>query len=174
MATKDTKENDLAGEQKKSKKKAEPLRKITVKAVWGDKPDIEQILAAPDKILPMMQVYGVAKKAKLGTSDYGDFVRFLGDFRAVNMKTGKLYRSSVLLLPRFLEDDLAAALGGEGTAAEFAVEISAKYDKSAATQYVYLADSLVEAAETDAMKALENRISTVGRSKRLAAPGASK
>lgn len=144
-----------------------PVRKITVKAVYGAV-DIEKVLAAKDTGLPIMDVYGIATAAKEGESDYGVYCKFIGQFRAVNLETGETFRSATLLLPRFLEEQLMGLLGGGAVAAEFAVRIQAVYDKTSATKYVYVADSLVEAQESDAFKALEARVCE--RYKALAAP----
>lgn len=138
---------------------AEPLRKITVKTVYGEV-DLERLLKDKTKALPIMDVYGLCRKSKAGETDFGPYVRFLGEFRAVNCETGAMYRAPVLLLPKFLEEELAAATGDANAAkeVEFAFRLSAKYDAKAATKYVYLADSLVEASQSDAMTALESRI----------------
>lgn len=135
------------------------LRKITVKSVYGGV-DVEKVLAAPNKLLPVMQVYGIVTDSKEGASDYGDYIKFLGQFRAINMETGEMFRAATMLLPKFLEDELRGIMSSGAVNAEFAVQINATYDKSAATKYVYVADSLVEPQESSALSALEQRIAS--------------
>lgn len=151
---------------KAPKDKAEPLRKITVKTVCGGKDAdvkaamLEKVMKDKTKVHSIMRVWGVATRLKPGASDLGPYVKFNGQFRALNIETGEVFRSAAMLLPKFLEEELAGAMGaGESAkASEFALEIGVKYDKTAATSYVYTADSLVQMAESDQMKQLEQRI----------------
>lgn len=152
---------DKSANKATEKSHGTPVRKITVKQVWGSTIDFEEIQKSPDGLLPIMDMFGIAARYKPGESDYGPFTRFIGQFRAINLKTGEMFRAPVCLLPKFLEEDLVAAMtqkDGELNNAEFGVRLSAKYDKTAATKYVYIADSLIESGQSDAMTALENRI----------------
>lgn len=153
-------------------KEREQLRKITVRKVMGEKPDIEALLKAPGKRMDLMDVYGVVTKAKPGSSDYGEYVRFLGTFVAINLQTKEEFESSVCILPRFLEEGLYGALGTEGAQnVEFALRLSIKYDKEAATNYVYEHKNLVPTKETDAMQALADKVKAAAKA--LPAPSKS-
>lgn len=153
-------------------KKAEPLRKITIATVYG-KPKLADLMAAAEKkeVLPIMDVWGIATRAREGKSDYGAFVRFNGQFRAMNLATGELFRAATMLLPRFLEEELAAVLADANALnAEFGVRITAKFDEDASTKYVYLADPIVEPKETAQLADLTERIGKA----RLALPAPGK
>lgn len=151
---------------KAPKDKAEPLRKISTRTVLGSKDEdvkgmiLEKVMKDKTKDHPLLRVWGVATRYKPGNSDFGAFLKFNGQFRALNIETGAVYRSAALLLPKFLEDELAGALGSMDAPkpSEFAIEIGAKYDKTSATSYVFTANSLVETSESDQMKQLESRI----------------
>lgn len=144
-----TKKSD---EKPAERKAAEAIRKITVKTVSGGKPSIEAILASPGKTLPLMDIYGVATSMKPGATDYGPYVKFLGQFEGINLATGEVFTAPALLLPKFLEEQLAGALGASANAnAQFAFRLSARYDESAATNYVYVAKSLIPTKESDAL-----------------------
>jgi hypothetical protein len=153
-------------EKANAKDKGTSLRRITVKTVCeGKDGDIKgemlaKVLKDKAKTFPVMRVWGVATRLKPGASDLGPFVRFLGAFRAVNIETGELFRAPVCLLPKFLEDQLAAGMGsGENVKpAEFAIEIGVKYDKTSATSYVYTGDEMIATTESDQMLQLEARI----------------
>ncbi len=153
-------------EKVNAKDKATSLRRITVKTVCetpgGDiKGDmLEKVMKDKTKTHPVMRVWGVATRLKPGASDLGPFVRFLGGFRALNIETGELFRAPVVLLPKFLEDQLAGAMGsGENVKpAEFAIEIGVRYDKTSATSYVYTGEEMVATSESDQMLQLEARI----------------
>lgn len=137
-----------------------PLRKITIATVKA-KPTLKELMAASEKneTVPIMDVWGVATRAKAGKSDYGDFLRFVGQFRAINLRSGESFRAAVCLLPRFLEEELEGILGAPGTVnAEFGVRITAKFDEDAASKYVYLADAIIEPAEMKLVAALTDRI----------------
>ncbi len=132
------------------------VRKLSIKIVCGGV-DVEQVFK--DKSIDLMDVYGVITRSTLVTSDYGDSVKFGGQFRAVNLATGEMFSSTVLYLPKFLEDELAGAMP-EGGTAEFAVRIGVEFNKESATKYIYIAKSLVEPKEMDQFKALELKVNS--------------
>lgn len=140
-------------------KDVERLRKITL-ATIGAKPDFELLMKADGKRKDLADIYGVATKAKPGTSDYGPYVAFLGQFRAVNLETKQVYESSKAIFPQFIEEELFGALGqgGETPNVEFAMRISAKYDKDAATKYVYDMKPIIPPRENAQFSALESRV----------------
>lgn len=150
----------------KDKNAAEPLRKITVATVCGDvKAEyLEALLRDKTKPIALLDIWGVATRAKPGESDFGPYVKFLGQFKALNIKDGALYRAPTCLLPKFLEEELYGALSAPGaSSAEFGFRVSVKYDKDSATSYVFLADSLVEPANNDALAALELKMGEARR-----------
>jgi hypothetical protein len=158
-------DGDEAAQAKSRKKSGEPLRKITVKTVTGGVTDelFAQLVASPKDPIPMMKVWGIATRMKPGSSDYGTYVKFNGQFRAVNIADGAIFRSSTMLLPKFLEDDLAGIIGvgaadGKTPQVEFGFELSVKYDKTSATKYVYMAENIVEAQDTDQLMKLDSLV----------------
>lgn len=143
-------------------------RKITLKTI-GAQPDFEKLMKAEGKKMSLAHIFGVITRSKPGQSDLGAFVKFLGQFKAVNTATGEIFESAAIILPRFLEEQLYGALPAEGAGnVEFAIELSAKYDKDAATKYVYEARNLLPLKENAQMKELESRVGE--RVKALAAP----
>jgi len=135
-------------------------RKITL-ATIGAQPTIKEVLASPDEKLALARIYGVASVAKPGASQHGPYVKFLGQFKAVNLRTGQVFTSNAMILPKFVEEQLFGAMGGESTqGVEFAFEMAAHYDESAATKYVYDAQHLLKAVDSEQMKQLESRISS--------------
>ena len=134
------------------------LRKLTVKSV-GCKPDFEALLAAPDKRMKLCRFYGIARKAKPDNSDFGDFVRFTGSFRGVNLADGEIYEAGALILPGVAQDLLAGALDNEEVSdVQFAFEIGLKYDATVVTKYTYTVESLIKAAENDPLQMLEKQM----------------
>lgn len=146
------------------KKDATPVRKISIKTVCGT-PDIEEVIKA--KKIDLMDVFGIVTRMKTTTSDYGESVKFIGQFRATNLATGELFKAPSLFLPKAWEEELSAAMT-TGANAEFALRVSVLYDKTSATKYVYDCVSLFEPQVSDAMLALEAKFSEA--QKRLPAP----
>lgn len=139
------------------------LKKITVKTCEA-KPDIEALLAykkehGENAVMPVLAIYGIASDYKAGQTDAGAFVKFFGQFKAVR-PDGKQYISGACILPGAASDLVYGALKGlndTGTV-EFAFRIGVKWDKDAATKYVYVVEQLVNPKEADPLTALESRL----------------
>lgn len=128
------------------------LKKITVKGVCG------AIDTKPEKAAAIMTVYGLANEAKADRSDYGDYVRFGGSFEAVDMNSGKAYRSGRMILPGIAEGLLAGALSQDNTeSVQFALEIGIKPSKSP-VGYDYTVKPLVEVGENDPLADLRGKL----------------
>lgn len=144
------------------------LNKITVKTVLGKKPNAA-IMGDADEF-PIMTVYGTVKLSKPGVHTFGDgkeseYVKFIGDIRAVRTSDGTEYRSRELILPNLAEGALAPvveALDSEaGESVRFAFDIGMRKAETA-TGYEFTAEPLVESEEHDPLaefgkQLLENR-----------------
>lgn len=142
-------------------KAAEPLRKITIKTVMKlDKAEIMELCMKDKKAaVELCKIFGIAGRTTPGESDHGQFVRFGGQFKAVNLMTGEVFKAPAAIFPAFFEEELASALTGSAAPVEFAATFSAKYDKDAATSYVYLAENLIEPqGASEAMMTLEAKL----------------
>lgn len=146
------------------------LKKLTVKGIMGVKVDTHLEEIKKRKSLPLCRIIGRADKARPDSSKLGDFVRFYGEFVGVNLMTGERFDSGSAILPGIAESAVFGMLGqlndkgqAENTV-EFAFEIAAKYDETAATKYVYAVTPLLEPKPSDPMKAL---LDTAGSAKAL-------
>ena len=136
---------------------------------------------------PVAQVYGRARSFSTGTTHLGQYIKFRGDFEAVNLATGEVYRSQNLLLPEIASALLAEALkmrgassgtlpapgtkgdGVPGTDAstpiEFAFEIGLN-SKTATTPggaaYEYTVRPLMDSRETDSLADLRAQVPRLG------------
>ncbi len=147
------------------------LRRITVRDVVG-KVFMGELAShlnrAPGKKLGLMRVIGVANRAKPGSTDKGEYVRFIGRFKATNLVTGEMYQSSQCILPNFIGEQIHAAMTAGGAAglagleaqseSQFAFDIGAHYEESSVTKYVYTVASLIPPSQTDALALLEASI----------------
>ena len=130
---------------------AEILRKITLKTAGLDKTAIQAALGN-NKTIDLMKIVGVTTSATPGQSDLGEFVKFNGQFRAINMVTGETFESTVAILPNFISQQLAGALT-QSEEVEFGLQIGAKKSNSV-TGYEYTVKPLVEPVVSDKMGAL--------------------
>lgn len=138
-------------------KDVETLRKITL-GTLEVQPDIEELLKKPGKRMDLCDLYGVATKAKPGSSDYGPFVAFLGTFRAKRLADGAEFEARKIIFPSFIEEELYGAFGEDNSGnVEFAMRISAKYDADAATKYVYEMKPIIKPAENAQLANLMDR-----------------
>jgi len=150
---------------------SEILRKLTIKAI-GCKPDFNKLLETEGKKMKLAKIYGIARKAKPDSSEYGNFVRFTGSFRAVNLDTGEIYESGAMILPGVAQDLLAAALDNDSvTDVQFGFEIGIAYAPDVVTKYVYTVESMIKPAENDPMLMLEKQLAAQA-APALAAPAA--
>lgn len=132
---------------------AELIKKITAKAVAG-------AVEKPKKVVQLVRVAGIANKAKVGSTDYGEYVAFLGSFKAINLATGEEFRSGKLILPEVAQNVLAGMLEGEGAdSVGFAFDLGVKPSKSP-TGYDWTATPLVEADEADPVEQLMGAVNT--------------
>ena len=139
-----------------AKSKIEQLRRLTVKTVFGAV-DIEEVLKKADKRMDCMSIYGIVRRFKPDSSEIGgEFVRFYGQLRAVNLKTGEVFEGGQCILPGIAQDALYGALSGADTAeVQFACKIGVKYDPKAVTKYVYTVESLLPPQESSPLAQLE-------------------
>lgn len=146
-------------------KAAEQLRKITI-ATCNATPNME-LIAKLEKIhaktgdgrQDVLDVFGIAKKFKPGASDKGEFIRFIGQFKGVNLATGEVFISAAAIFPKMIEDALWGVMNADGVSdVQFAYRLGVKYDPKAATKYVYVAVPLTKPAENDALALLEKSV----------------
>lgn len=130
---------------------SEILRKVTLKTCGLDKSAIQSALGDA-KSVDLLKIVGVTTSATPGQSDLGEFVKFNGQFRAVNLTTGEQFESTVAILPNFIAQQLATALA-QSSEVEFGLAIGAKKSNSV-TGYEYTVKPLLEPVVSDKMGAL--------------------
>ena len=149
------------------------LKKLTVKGILGAK--LDSVIPIEDlkkqRTVKVCRIIGRANKAKPDSSKLGDFIRFGGEFLGINLLSGEIYAAGAAILPGIAESAVYGAMGqmndkgqSESTV-EFAFEIGAKYDETAATKYVYTVIPLTDPKPSDPMKAL---LESTGTTKALA------
>lgn len=142
--------------------KMEVVRKLSIKTM-GATPSLDD-LAKLEKVadnkeknyLAIAHVFGIAKKFRPGETDKGPFIRFLGQFKGINVRTKTEYTAGAAFFPKPIEEGLFGAMDPEApNDVQFAFEIGVKYDASAATKYEYICRPLIKPAENDALSLLQ-------------------
>lgn len=136
------------------------LGKISIKNVTGgiigDKDRMMKLLQGTK--LDLMDVFGITKSFLVveGKEGFEPSIKLKGEFKAVNLETGEVFRAGVCYLPKMASELIAGVLKGEGVSGDvqFGFRVSARYDESSATQYVYDVESLMEVAENDPLELL--------------------
>lgn len=148
----------MTAEAKKNKG-TELARKITISTVTGGAKEwFEKLMALPvdNRQMNLMAVYGFANGYKADSSEFGEFVKINGTFRAVNQQTGEITNSPQLILPTYIGHAMAAALDSPDRAGplKFAFEVDVKFDASAIAKYVYVVRDIMPAQQDDPLSAL--------------------
>jgi hypothetical protein len=116
-------------------------------------------------------IMGEAASHSVAQSNYGEFTKFKGNFAAVNMRTGERFRSANLILPQIVEHVLSSAIDEAEGSVQFALEIGVKYSEKGNTGYVYTIKPLLEPSDSDPLKQLEDKVSTLVKLPQLALSG---
>ena len=88
---------------------SEMLRKLTLKNCGFDVATIKLALEGKRSV-ELVKIAGVTTKAQPGQTDKGEYLKLIGEFRAVNLISGEVFESGVCLLPNFISDRIAGAL----------------------------------------------------------------
>lgn len=106
----------------------------------------------------LIRVIGIADGIKVGTSTYGEWIAFTGQFVAIDLRTGEEHRSGQLFLPDTATDVLAPVVRAQnGAPVEFAFDIGAT-STDTEVGYEYNVTPLVEAKENDPLQNLTARL----------------
>ncbi len=124
--------------------------KITTKSILGD---VKKLVYGGSITGPtaVMRIAGIASKLQHGQSDYGDWVKFKGQFNVINLLTGEQTISGTCMLPGVASELLEGAMLGAETdnSVEFAFDIILVPDDTSMVGYRYEAKPLIEAKEDD-------------------------
>jgi hypothetical protein len=138
------------------------VRAISTKLVYGQV-DIRKLLAlTPEgenigRTMPMYRVVGRANALKTGETDKGEFVAFIGEFKAI--VGDQEYRSAKFFAPSVsLTEMIQGALGNSSGFVDFAFDIGAHYDATAIAKYVYDVTPLLAPKASDALEMISAQI----------------
>ena len=109
----------------------------------------------------LYSVFGIVNNYKKCFSDYGEFIKYKGNFKAVSADDKLTLRSSTLILPEIAEDLLYSAIVAQKTDNEYEIEfglIIGKQANETPIGYEYTVESLMSAKPNDALKLLEEKL----------------
>ena len=138
----------------------ELLNKISIKGVYGSI-DVKSLHTGGAKSL--MRVLGVVNSYKVIATNFGDSVAFMGNIKATNLETGEEFRSGKAFLPAIASVLIEGALNGEhAEGVQFAFDVGVKpvQDRQGKDSYEYTVKPLIDTADNDPLKLLEEKINT--------------
>lgn len=128
------------------------LKKISIKTAV-EVMDFKKL----EETTPVLRLAGVVRKAVPGEhAQYGRFYKFMGNFVALDLRTGRESISAVAFLPAPVDELLFQAIeekDGEGDI-EFAFDISVKPRADLAVGYEYLVNNLQETKRSNPLENL--------------------
>ena len=127
------------------------VSKISPKVVCGkqEKPEGKTVVWK-------YQIIGIANDIKMGESNYGEWIAFLGSFKATNLETGETFRSGKCFLPQTATNLIVPALK-DSKGVEFAFNVGIK-KADTSIGYEYIVEPLIAASESDPLLLLEKKI----------------
>lgn len=123
------------------------LKKMSAKTIVGK-------IEPPEKQVDLFAIYGVATGTKTGSSNFGDWLAFTGDFEGIDIATGEVSRSPVCFLPEPGQGMLEAALLKNDNGIEFSFIVGVKPNKASTTGYEYTVKPVVASKQNDALEKL--------------------
>jgi hypothetical protein len=158
----------------------EALKKMSAKSILGN---VKRFVPMDDKRdvidgakVQLFRVFGLARGIKKGQSDNGDWLAFLGDFRAqrLDAETGEVvtFGSNTLFLPACAEMMLAPVVAeNDGSGVEFSFDIGLVGRPASSVGYEFTADSVLAVRESEAILDLAAKLPPPKwATKQLAAP----
>lgn len=131
-----------------------------------------------DSPVALMRIYGICNGIKTGTSTFGEWVAFTGNFKAIRLSDGEVFSGSQLFVPEVVTELLAPVVrAAQGADVEFAFDIGAK-GTDTEVGYEYMVNPLMKIEESAPLLALEARLNLaqlpapVAETKPAAAPAA--
>lgn len=139
------------------------LKKITAKTLGFTMAKIRE-LVAPGTPVALFRIVGVVNSTKAGASDFGPWLKLIGEFTAQNLVTGEVVSAPVAMLPEQVTQQVHAALQG-GAAVEFAIELGVAKTETV-IGYEYTVRSMIDIKPTERLQSLMSKAGMLA----LAAP----
>ena len=139
-------------------------KKINTQSVGLALAQLEGIAKEADpKAVPVMRVWGMVHAKTPGVSQFGSYIKFSGEFGALNLVNGEEFRSQNLLLPQVGEavvNSLFERAAKDGGVAEVGLDVCVEFNNSAkgGTKFRYVVKPIVEFKGDDALSVMAKRL----------------
>lgn len=133
------------------------ISKISVKTVAGAQTKELARVEAGWKRAELVEVVGIADGTKTGVTDNGSWVAATGQFQAINVSTGEVFRSGVLFLPNAAQNMVNAKLAASKGPVEIGFAIAAIEEPESFTGYVFDCTPLMEMEADDPLARLTKK-----------------
>lgn len=139
-------------------------KKITVKILNGGRqPSVfklaEYLRDHPgETVMPLCTIVGRASAFEPGSSDFGPYIKLLGQFEGVNAESGEVIVSGTAILPGAANDLVYGTLRGameQGGSIEFAFRIGLVKDETLAIGYRYAVEQMIAPSTSDPLADLK-------------------
>ena len=128
------------------------MTKLSAKKLVG------KIEKPKDKVT-LFQIFGIATGTKNGESNFGAWIAFTGQFRAIRVSDGEVFQAGMCFLPAMATNLMLPAVNKEGTnGVEFAFNIGV-FPADNLAGYEYFAEPMIETSETDPLEQLAKKVS---------------
>ena len=123
------------------------IKKISAKTVCG------KIEIPKNKKEDLFSIMGIANGTKMTVTQYGEAIGFVGDFEAVNIATGEVFRSPIAYIPDPAQGLLIAKLKTHPDV-QFSFIVGTFASTNSVTGYEYSVRPINAGEQADALKAL--------------------
>lgn len=141
------------------------IKKITFKTIGITKADMQKACAKGPANVCLLA--GILTRKSEDESQYGAYVDFHGEFRAVNMLTGEEFGSYRAILPGYPEEVLAAKFSGDEGSLPFKMIIGVSPSDKSPVGYEHTVE-LVEKGESAAQSLMDEFKDALGFDKEKA------
>lgn len=136
------------------------LKKLGAKQILGNVKQVVKDQCPNDgDSYKAYSIYGTSNGIKTGTSQFGDWMSFVGQMEAVNYVTGETFAAITCFIPEPLQSLLKDALQ-ENDTIEFAFTVSVKRRDDLKEGYEYLVQPHKAAQESDPLANLRALLPT--------------
>lgn len=146
------------------------LKKLGAKQIMGNvKKAVQDYCPNDGDKVTLYTVFGVANGIKTGTTNYGPWTAFQGQFEAQNHVDQNAYASNQAFIPEPLQSMLVAALEKSDTV-QFAITVDVKRRDDLNVGYEFLPTPHIQTQENDPLAHLRSALPQIAAPVKLAAP----
>lgn len=153
---------------------AQLVRRIDRNSVVGDTKEILKMCLADETTTHFLyRVGGICIGVVKGKSQFGEWIKLVGRFKAQNLH-GDLFISSKAFLPGDIAQIIAEKMLGDIDQVTFLYDVFVRYDDTLATKYGFIVEPVRKPDEADPLDALfasAKALPAPEKQKALASPG---